>query len=91
MITNSTVKAVTFDFDMADGLHRIIEIEPLNSSDLPAGYTGGSWSCKAGVTNRPVVTYPITGTVWTGVRVQVGANEAVSCIHSGDRVMRRWR
>ena len=83
VITNSTVKAVTFDFDMADGLHRIIEIEPLDSSDLlEAGYTGGSWSCKAGVTNRPVVTYPIPGTVWTGVRVQVGANEAVSCIHS---------
>ena len=51
-------------------------------SDLTQ-YTGGTWSCKAGVSNRAVTTIPpAAGSSWTGMSVVVGANEAVSCVHT---------
>jgi hypothetical protein len=80
--TGPSARAQTFDFDMSDGLSRIVKIEPGDMSDLTQ-YTGGSWSCKAGVSNRPVtVIPPAAGSSWTGMSVLVGANEAVSCIHT---------
>ena len=81
--TSLSTKAATFDFDITDGTYRTVEIEPLNASELTAaGYTGGSWSCKSGGVATPfMTTYDIVDTDWTGLRVRVGANEAVSCIH----------
>ena len=79
--TNLSSTARTFDFDIADGTSRTVEIDPGQRADL-TNYTGGTWSCKAGVTNRPVTTFAVTDSQFQGVRVVVGANEAVSCIHS---------
>ena len=44
------------------------------------------WSCRAGVNGRSVTAVPIADSVWSGIRVQVGANEAVSCTLSVSRV-----
>jgi hypothetical protein len=79
--TNLVDKARTFDFDISDGTYRTVEVRPVDFSDL-TNYSGGSWSCKAGISSREIETFPIEGSPWSGFRVRVAANEAVSCIHS---------
>jgi hypothetical protein len=87
MTVVTTTKAFTsgtFDLNISDGTFRTVEIQPSNLSDL-TGYTSGTWSCKAGVTPRTFTTVPISGSTWTGIRVKVAANEAVSCIQTVTR------
>ena len=72
----------TFDFAIADGGHIEAVIVPQNSSEL-SGYTNGSWSCATGLQARESDTVPIADG-WDGVRVRVGANEAVSCTFTVD-------
>lgn len=74
----------TFDFPVGDGTYVDVDIVPQNLSDL-VGYVPVGWTCRAGVTARPVTTVPISDSVWSGVRVRVAANEAVSCTLSVDR------
>jgi hypothetical protein len=55
---------------------------PHNLSDL-TDYTPVGWSCKSGVTPITGLEFPPVNDVeypgWTGVRVRVAANQAVSC------------
>ncbi len=74
----------TFDLNITDGTYVTVEIQPSNLSDL-TGYTSGGWSCKAGVTNRPFTVVTIPNSTWTGIKVKVAANEAVSCVQTVNR------
>ncbi len=71
----------TFDFDIPDGSYVTVEIQPQNLSSLVA-YEHASWSCRAGPDTKSFETVPIAGTTWVGIRVQVRANEAVSCVQT---------
>lgn len=70
----------TFDFQVTDGQFLTVEIQPQNLSDL-LGYQHVGWSCRAGAQPRSFETFTVAGTAWTGTRVRVAANEAVSCVH----------
>ncbi len=83
--TTNTYRSGTFDFAIANGEFITIEIQPLISSGLN-GYVPSSWSCKAGGVAKAFQSFPIDGSPWTGIRVQVRANEAVSCIQQVNRV-----
>jgi prepilin-type N-terminal cleavage/methylation domain-containing protein len=81
--TSPAYKTRTFTFDMSDGLPRYVEIIPHDLSSL-TGYSPAStpWSCKAGITNLTAPNMePVTipGEAWTGVRLKVAPNTAVSC------------
>jgi hypothetical protein len=77
--TNQQFTTGTFDFAIPNGQFVTVDIRPQNFSEL-TGYTPGSWSCKAGVDDRSFELIDLEGTTtWKGIRVQVSANEAVSC------------
>ncbi len=77
--TNQQFTTGTFDFAIPSGTYVTVDILPQNFSELTA-YNPGSWSCKAGVSNRSVTPIDIADSGgWKGMRVQVAANEAVSC------------
>jgi hypothetical protein len=82
--TTKSFTSGTFDLNISDGTFRTVEIQPSNLSDL-GGYTSGTWSCKAGVTPRTFTLVPIPNSTWTGIKVKVAANEAVSCIQTVTR------
>ncbi len=83
--TSAQFTSGTLDFSISSGQYLTVDIQPQNLSDLTA-YQPVSWSCKAGPNVRSFTTIPIAGTTWTGVRVQVAANEAVSCTQTVTRV-----
>ncbi len=83
--TNQQFTTGTFDFEIPDGRFFTVEIRPVNLQDLGT-YQPNGWTCRAGVNNRAVTAVPIDDTVWGGIKVQVGANEAVSCVLSVSRV-----
>ena len=68
----------TFDFTIPDGNYLTVEITPQNLSDL-TGYDPSEWSCRAGVQDRQFDLVDIDDSPWNGIKVRVGANEAVSC------------
>ena len=74
----------TFGLDLDLGKAVTLEIQPQNLSDLTA-YSPAGWSCKVGLNARSFTVVPILDSVWTGIRVSVGANEAVSCVLSVTR------
>jgi hypothetical protein len=83
--TTRTYQSGTFDFSIPDGEYITVDIQPLNSSGLQS-YTPGSWSCKAGGAAKAFQTFAVPGSTWSGIRVQVRANEAISCIQQVNRV-----
>lgn len=84
--TNQQFTTGTFDFSIANGQYVTVEVLPQNFSDLN-GYEPVSWSCRSGITSQPFTVVPIPGqTTWTGIRVNVAANAAVSCSLSVRRV-----
>jgi hypothetical protein len=76
--TNRQFTTGTFDLAIPNGQFVTVDILPQNFSELTA-YTPGSWSCRAGVTARSHEVLPIADSTWSGLRVRVAANEAVSC------------
>ena len=77
--TNQTFVTGTFDFAIPSGQYVTVDILPQNYSELNA-YTPGAWSCRAGNAPRSLELIDVPdGGAWKGVRVQVAANEAVSC------------
>ena len=74
---------------MSDGKSRIIKIETGDMSDLTQ-YTGGTWSCKAGITDRPLTLIPpAAGSTWTGMSV-LGRRQRGRVVrpHGGDELTR---
>ncbi|MCU1387868.1 MAG: hypothetical protein JWL72_1206 [Ilumatobacteraceae bacterium] len=82
--TSSANPSGTFDLNITDGTYVNVEIEPADMGNY-TGYTTGTWSCKALGVARSITTVPVTGTVFTGFRVRVAANEAVSCTQAMTR------
>gem|GEM_PF-1226267 len=82
--TTKQFSSGTFDLNISDGTFRTVEIQPLNLSDL-SGYTSGTWSCKAGVTPRTFTLVSTASPIFSGIRVKVSANEAVSCVQTVTR------
>lgn len=78
--TNQQFTTGTFDFTIANGQYVDVEIVPQNYSDL-SGYEPVSWACKAGITTVSYSSVSIPGqSKWSGIRVRVPANAAISCI-----------
>lgn len=78
--TTSEFRSGTFDFALTTGSAVTVEIQPVDNANVLA-YRTVSWECKAGPDMRPVVTTPIGSGKWSGVRVQIRPNEALSCVH----------
>lgn len=78
-VVRTTKQFPSGTFDLTTERYLTVEIQPQNLSDL-AAYHPVSWKCRAGVLNRDfeVVAIPDSNG-WTGIKVRVGANEAVSC------------
>jgi hypothetical protein len=86
--TNLQTVTGTFDFEISSGLYRIVEVVPHNLTSI-GSYSPAGWQCSAGVrqlTQGPLSNaangfevFSVPNSSWTGVRVKVGANEAVSC------------
>jgi prepilin-type N-terminal cleavage/methylation domain-containing protein len=83
--TSKSFPTGTFDFEIPDGGYVTVELMPNNLSDLTAYHLVG-WECKAGITPITDLEFPpvvdVNGVAypgWTGVRVKVRANQAVSC------------
>ena len=82
--TTKQFSSGTFDLNISDGTFRTVEIQPLNLSDL-SGYTSGTWSCKAGISPRAFTLVSTASPIFSGIRVKVSANEAVSCVQTVTR------
>ena len=82
--TNRVQPARTFDLDITSGLYRDVVIVPQHLSDL-AAYQPAGWTCRAGLAERSVELVDIPDSPWKGIKVRVGANEAVSCIQAVTR------
>lgn len=77
--TSRTSTSGTFDLPVPDGQHVTVEVLPQVTAEV-AGFTPGAWTCRVGVAERAAESIPLEDAPgWTGVRVRVGANEAVSC------------
>lgn len=76
--TSATFQSGTFDFSIPTGGWLTIDIQPL----VPAGnlYQPVGWTCTAGISPKTVQTFPVNGGPWTGIRLRVSANEAISCV-----------
>ncbi len=77
LTTDQVNTRVTFDFPVTTGAAVVVDLAPTVTSLLD-GLRPSGWSCRAGPSTRTATTFPVDGG-WTGVRVQVAANEAVSC------------
>lgn len=77
LTTDQVNTRVTFDFPVTTGAAVVVDIAPTVTS-LHDGLRASGWSCRAGPAARASTTFPVDGG-WSGVRVQVAANEAVSC------------
>ena len=77
--TNQQFTTGTFDFTIANGQYVDVDILPQNYSDL-SNYVPVSWACKSGITSLAFTPIAIAGqNQWTGIRVRVPANAAISC------------
>jgi Tfp pilus assembly protein PilV len=83
--TSSTYVSGTFDFDIPNGQYLDVTFEPQIDSGLSA-YRQVGWRCSAGGVARTGTPVPVASSTWTGVRVRVAANEAVSCVLDVERV-----
>ncbi|MCB0999322.1 MAG: VWA domain-containing protein [Acidimicrobiales bacterium] len=81
--TTRTYPSGTFDFALEGGEWITVEIQPL----VPAStlYSDAGWSCAAGGKAKAIETFAVEGGPWSGVRVQVRPNEAVSCVMQVNR------
>ncbi len=78
--TTKDFRSGTFDFSIPSANWITVEIQPVATANV-AGYASQNWTCKAGPDARSVETFPIEGMGMSGIRLQIRANEAVSCRH----------
>ena len=81
--TTRTYPSGTFDFALEGGEWVTVEIQPLVPASTLYSYAG--WSCSAGGKAKTIQTFAVEGGPWSGVRVQVQPNEAVSCVMQVNR------
>lgn len=71
----------TFDFDIPGAASLLVDVYPVDGPSL-SGYQQNQttpWTCRAGGSPRSFTPLAVEGFAWVGARVEVGANEAVSC------------
>ena len=83
--TDQSSISATVDFSIPSGQYVTASIVPQNTGQLGA-YTPVGWSCTSGGAAKSTTSVAIDGSTWQGVRLKVGANEAVSCILDLDLV-----
>ncbi len=83
--TTRTVPSGTFDFTIPNGEWVTVEIQPAPTSGLTS-YAPVAWSCRAGANAKAFEAIAIPGSPWTGIRVRLLANEAVSCTQTVIRI-----
>jgi len=79
--TSGEFPSGTFDFTVSDGEYLTVEIMPAELSDV-SGYEQVGWTCTVRglpVTFAPV---PVPDSSWSGVKVRIAANQAVSCTNT---------
>jgi hypothetical protein len=76
--TSVSYPSGTFDYAIASGGYLTVDIMPASLSDLD-GFSPVGWSCRARGVDRAFTTIPIAGSAFTGIRVRVNVNEALSC------------
>ena len=82
--TSATFRTGTFDFDIpASTDYYSVDIVPQELQTLE-DYDFVDWSCRAGATSKSTTSINIDGSTFEGVTVDIGANEAVSCILTVD-------
>ncbi len=78
--TSASFRTGTFDFEIpATSTYFEVDVVPQELETL-SGFGFGGWSCRAGITSKATTAIPIDGSSFQGFKVQVKANEAVSCV-----------
>lgn len=76
--TSMSYPSGTFDYAISTGGYLTVDIMPASLADLD-GFAPVGWSCKSRGVARAFTPLPIAGSAFTGIRVQVNVNEALSC------------
>jgi hypothetical protein len=82
--TSAQYRSGTFDFALTGAQSITVEIHPADNANL-IGYRTASWECRAGPDARTIETVPLGSGTWSGVKVRVQPNEAISCTHHVSR------
>jgi len=85
--TSALFRTGTFDFEIPGGATYLVDLVPQSLGTFD-GYTPddsptspGGWTCRSGATDKTpgLIPIPISLSIWSGITVSVGPNEAVSC------------
>lgn len=76
--TSVSYPSGTFDYSINTGGYLTVDIMPASLADLD-GFSPVGWSCRSRGTARSFTSIPIQGSAFTGIRVRVNVNEALSC------------
>jgi prepilin-type N-terminal cleavage/methylation domain-containing protein len=76
--TSASYPSGTFDYAISSGGYLTVDIVPASLADLD-GFTPVGWSCRSRGADRSFTPIPISGSTFTGIRVRVNVNEALSC------------
>lgn len=76
--TSASYPSGTFDYSISTGGYLTVDIVPASLSDLD-GFSPVGWSCRSRGADRAFTAIPIQGSAFTGIRVKVNVNEALSC------------
>ncbi len=79
--TSGSKRSGTFDFAIPSGGSITTEIQQQNVSSL-THYAPAGWSCKAGGVPVTPTIVDVAGTPWDTIRLNIAANQAVSCIQN---------
>jgi hypothetical protein len=82
--TSGSKRSGTFDFAIPSGGSVTAEIQQNQTTTLADHYTPSvpAWTCKAGGVPITPTIVDVPGTPWDTIRLNVGANQAVSCIQN---------
>jgi hypothetical protein len=79
--TSGSKRSGTFDFAIPSGGSITAEIQQITTTTLVDHYTPTGWSCKAGGVAVTPTIVDVPGP-WDSIRLNVAANQAVSCIQN---------
>ena len=79
--TSGQFRSGTFDFELAGGTSRVVDITPLNVSGI-SKFAPVGWACTSAGAAYPFTTTPISGSPWSKITLTVAPNQAISCIQT---------
>ncbi|HEY0520198.1 MAG TPA: vWA domain-containing protein [Ilumatobacteraceae bacterium] len=80
--TSGSKRSGTFDFAIPSGGSITAEIQQQRTTTVVDHYTPAGWTCKAGGVPVTPTIVDVPGTPWDTIRLNVAANQAVSCIQN---------